>query len=293
MPRTFDRRCAELRGYALGRARLGTRRTRSPWAWFAVAGLALTLATASGSAQSAPSPTHSAADSVNRAITALGGVEAYRKAMNAQLTCQVKTTAPQEGLTITTQIQIVSRADGARRLERDLAGRKHTLGTDGKVYWQRDPSGTVTELDAIARESLRMDHILQVILTEHDALGYTAELTPPDPSATKATPLGTQVTFVKKTSNPASPAPGDRVSFTFHPETGLPVRISYVSPDPWGGSPFSVTFEYTNYRTVDGARIAHSVRQLRDGKSAFEITVTAIAIGVVADDATFSKPPKS
>lgn len=251
---------------------------------------ALVVAASPANAQPAPAGAQTALDHLSRAVAALGGVEAYRKAMNTEIHCEARATAAQPGLSVTTAIKIQSRADGARRVERELAGQKHVLGTDGKVYWQLSPQGAVSELDSNARAALRMDSVLQALLTDYEALGYSPELAAAIASDLRPPRSGPRVAFVKRSSNPDSPIPGDRITVTFHAETGLPVAISYQSVDPWGGEPFVVTLEFSNYRAIDGAQIAHAVRQLRDDKTTFEITISSVAIDKKHEDSIFAKP---
>lgn len=253
-------------------------------------------------AQEAPKPPKASDDSkstaaseakarvlVAAAVKALGGAESCRQCLDATLVCEVNTVASRPGLKVSGSVRVWTRADGSRRVERDLAGRTHVVGTSGTSFWQLSPDGKVSDLDVVHRDALRMDHLLQTLLLDYSVLGYS--LAVPSSDGSSDGPLAPRsVTFTRNGAQPDKPRPQDRVTFRFDEESHLPAEITYLASDPWGGKPFPLTVLYGDYRKVDGAHVAHRVSQQREGKTLHKIAVTQIKIGVTHPDSLFVKP---
>lgn len=251
--------------------------------------LSSTSLRAQESATSKPGPLTESRKLLNATLEALGGADGYRKTLNCTYTGSVKTVATQPGLEVTSKIKVHTRADGARRVERELQGQKQIIATDGKNAWQQGPSGRVSPLSDAAQSSLALEFVLQRLFIDPEAAGYTLATSAAGTDPAKSNAL--ELIFLKKGANAASPKPGDRFRFTVaRAGERLPEEVSFLAADPWGGKPFSMTIQFGDYRAIKGIPFAHKITQVREGKTIFEIQIEQVELGTEPNAALFRRP---
>lgn len=85
----------------------------------------------------------------------------------------------------------------------------------------------------------------------------------------------------------ATPAVGDPEKMYFAVDSGLLVRVDTDQDTPQGK--LSISTYISDYKEVDGIKIAHSLRQVSAAFTAV-IKMTEVKHGVAVDDAKFAKP---
>ncbi|HSF99600.1 MAG TPA: hypothetical protein VLA20_00660 [Vicinamibacterales bacterium] len=227
------------------------------------------LVVASISAQTQAPP--SADQILEKHIDAVGGRAALERV--STMTARGTLSVPDAGLT--GSIELYGKAPDKVASFVDFGGMQQAEAYDGTTAWSDDPqNGVLVKAGAElvdARNGAVFNKELQM-----KAIYPTMTVSGPEA-------VGQRQAWVVT----ATPAAGTPVKLFYDAETGLLIRQMLTRQTPMG--PLEVDLRLEDYRTVDGVRRPHTIRQLTSMFSAV-IQLSEIRHNVEIDDAVFKKP---
>jgi zinc protease len=214
---------------------------------------------------------------IDRAIDAMGGLEALRSVKTLKAEATTTLAGPQGSMEAETTT-FIAYPDRLRVEAQAPAGRIVQVYADGQA-WLQDPRGIRAAPDALRdqfRAGLSRD-LVPLLLGAHDGRARVRVL--PD-----AQENGRRLPAVEITAAGVPP-----VTLRFDPESGKVVSELYTLPGPDGGSAL-VEERLGDYRTVDGVQIPYSAVIRREGTVVMERTVRSVELNIPLDAALFTKP---
>ena len=213
---------------------------------------------------------------IARAVAAKGGLELLRSIQTVRM--ESITTIQTNGTSADLPGTITIRYPAAFRMEATTpAGRLVQVFNAGR-YWVEDARGVHDAPDTMAeqiRGSVQRDTVpLLLALTDGKVAAQATHVTDGGrtlPALDVALPGATRLTLI------------------FDPSTGLLAKARY-GPNPQDGSGVSVEETYSDYRDINGLKVAFKTDVRRDGTLSFTRTVRAFEFNVPVEPALFSKP---
>ncbi|MCA8962970.1 MAG: hypothetical protein KDC38_20750, partial [Planctomycetes bacterium] len=156
--------------------------------------LAIALAVLNGSRDLARIDEPTALAALERIVDASGGRVALERAANARTTYRIANGAG--------SMVVITRRDGARRVELRLGGQVQILIADGAEAWVSTLTGEWLPMPSTVRSAFELDRIVGQILLDHRALGWVARCSPP---ATEKATDAMRVRFVPRARDRVPP----------------------------------------------------------------------------------------
>jgi outer membrane lipoprotein-sorting protein len=153
---------------------------------------------------------------------------------------------------------------------------------DGSTPWMRPPGSEIAqEVVGPQADGVRRNADFDGPLIDYAAKGHRLDLVGKEK-------LGaTEVHHLKLTKKD-----GGVEHYFFNADTGLEVKRT-VELDTGGGKKKSLETEMSNYKTVDGIMIPHTMKQSLNGTPVAQVTIDKVEINGAMDDALFRMPGKA
>jgi zinc protease len=229
---------------------------------------------------SAPQPPLTAPGLIERAIAAKGGLEKLQSVKTLRAVAQSTFNSPQGPVTTQT-VTYIAYPDRFRVEARLTIGEVVQVFAGGDEAWVKDPNkGVVVPPPAVRkdfRDSVQRD-VLSLLLRAQ-AGQLTMGLREPDQG-----PDAVQSIRTVELSAPDL----DRVTLSIDTTTGMVVRESYPLP---GGADVAEE-SFSDYRDVDGLKLAYRASLRRGGLLVLTRTVTDAKVNVPIEPSLFTKPDK-
>jgi outer membrane lipoprotein-sorting protein len=231
--------------------------------------VALTLAPRAAAAQSAD-------DIIAKNLAAKGGVEALNAVRAMRITATVRPTPE-----MTIPVTITTARPNKLKQETSVQGQVIVMAFDGQTAWSINPlvgSNTPTVVEGSDLDSLRTQADMDGPLVDYKAKGTTVELLGPETVGDKKT-IKLKITRKEGTSQ----------ELYLDADTGLEVKaVNQVSRM---GQTLTVESYFSDYRSVGGLKLAHTVLQKIGGQDV-TFTIDKVEILPEVDDAVFKMPGK-
>ncbi|MBL8206155.1 MAG: hypothetical protein JNM09_18110 [Blastocatellia bacterium] len=241
---------------------------------FALMLFAITSATAQNGA--APAAKAAAAPTVDeildKYVKALGGKEAIEKVSSRV----GKGTMELEGMGLSGPVEMYAKAPNKNAMFIELQGVGKIVNVyDGEKGYALSPMEGVSELSggALAQAKRNADFYEPLNIKKH-----FAKMEVKGQEKVAATDAYVVV---------ATPAVGDPEKLYFAVDSGLLVRIDSDNDTPQGKMSFETYI--SDYKDVDGIKVAHTLRQVSSAFTAL-IKMSEVKHGVTVEDAKFAKP---
>ena len=229
--------------------------------------------------QTASSGTRASHDGVRalivQAIAAKGGLSLLRSitTIRAESVATVQANGINTDLPTTTTI----RYPGAFRTDAITPAGRLTQVFSAGQYWVQDPSGVhdaPESMAAVIRGNVQRDTV-PLLLALHDGKVPA--------SLSDRVEDGRKMLALEVLLPGAAP-----VTLIFEPSTALLFKSQYRMPGPTGEA--NVEEVYSNYRDVNGLKVAFTTEVRRDGAPAVQRTLRTFEFNVPVDPALFNKP---
>ncbi|HXN48022.1 MAG TPA: hypothetical protein VN893_15350 [Bryobacteraceae bacterium] len=234
----------------------------------------LLLASLVFAAAAAGQPSLTAAQVIEKSIAATGGRQAIKKISSSYAKGLMEFPASgAHGI-----IERYAKAPDKQLTVTNLEGVGETRqGFDGRVAWNQDPSGQVTELSGTALEDFKRGASFNAVLNWRTQY--------PKAELAGKQPVGEREAYVIKLT-----AVSGKVTTRYYDvRSFLLLRETSIYDTPQGDMVIVATF--SDYRDIDGIQTPLRIRQLMPvGEIIF--TTTELKNNVPIDDAKFSKPVK-
>ncbi len=236
--------------------------------------LTITSVTAQNGTPAAPKPAAlpTVDELLDKQVKALGGKEAIEKISSRV----AKGSMELEGMNLSGPLELYAKAPNKSALVIDLQGiGKITNVFDGEKGYSLDPTNGLRELSGaeFATAKRNADFYEPLNIKKH-----FAKMEVKGKEKVGATDAYVVV---------ATPAVGDPEKLYFAVDTGLLVRMDTDNETPQGKMSFE-TYP-SDYKEVDGVKVAHSLRQVSSAFTAV-IKLTEVKHNVSVEDAKFAKP---
>lgn len=231
-----------------------------------------TILAQNGATPAAKSATPTVDELLDKYVKAMGGKEAIEKLSSRA----GKGTMELEGMGLSGPVEMYAKAPNKSALFIDLQGVGKIVNVfDGEKGYALSPMEGLNELKdaALAQAKRNADFYEPLNLKKHFA---KLEITG------KEKVEGAEAYAVK-----ATPAVGDPEKMYFAVDSGLLVRVDTEQDTPQGK--LSISTYVSDYKDVDGVKIAHSLRQVSAAFTAV-IKMSEVKHNVTIDDAKFAKP---
>ena len=236
--------------------------------------LTLTSVAAQNGAPAAPKPAAlpTVDEILDKYVKAIGGKEAIEKISSRA----GKGTMELEGMSLSGPVEMYAKAPNKTAVFIDLQGVGKIANVfDGEKAYSASPMEGLRELSGaeFAQAKRNADF--------YQPLNFKKNFAKLEVKGKEK--VGASETYVVE----ATPVTGDPQKLYFAADTGLLVRMDSDNETPQGKMSFEVYF--SDYKDVDGIKVAHSVRQVT---SAFTIVMklSEVKHNVTVDDAKFAKP---
>ncbi len=209
---------------------------------------------------------------LDKYVKALGGKEAIEKASSRV----AKGSMEIEGMGLGGPVEMYAKAPNKSAVVIELQGVGKIMNVfDGEKAYALEPQGGLRELTGaeFATAKRNADFYEPLNLKKHFAKLEVKGTEKVDAS---------DVYVVL-----ATPAVGDPERLYFATDSGLLVRIDSENDTPQGKMSFATYL--SDYKEVDGIKVAHTMRQVSSAFTAL-IKMTEVKHGVTVDDAKFAKP---
>lgn len=209
---------------------------------------------------------------LDKQVKALGGKEALEKISSRM----AKGTMELEGMGLSGPLELYTKAPNKSAMFIELQGVGKIINVfDGEKGYALDPTGSLRELSGaeFATAKRNADFYESLNLKKH-----FAKMEVKGKEKVGATDAYLVV---------ATPAVGDPEKLYFAADTGLLVRIDTDNETPQGKMSFETSI--SDYKEVDGVKVAHSLRQVSSAFTAV-IKLTEVKHNVSVEDAKFAKP---
>jgi hypothetical protein len=228
----------------------------------------------------APAPPASAAALVDRAIAAMGGLDKLKAVRTVRAVTQSTFNSPQGPVTTetTTYLEYPNRLRVEARLPIGQVVQVYAGGDDA---WVKDPNKGIVVPPPAARKDFRdsVQRDALSLLLRAQAGQLKMQLKAPD-----ASPDVSRTVYGLNLSGPEL----DPVTLFIDTATGMVVRESYSLPAGAGTAEES----FTDYRDVDGVKIAFRVSLRRGGLLVLTRVATDVKVNVPVDPSLFARPEK-
>ncbi len=209
---------------------------------------------------------------LDKQVKAIGGKEAIEK-----ITSRVaKGSMELEGMGLSGPLELYAKAPNKSALVIELQGVGKIINVfDGEKGFALDPTNGLRELGGaeFATAKRNSDFYEPLNIKKHFA----------KMEVKGREKVGTSDAYVVV----ATPAVGDPEKLYFAADTGLLVRMDTDNETPQGKMSFETYF--SDYKEVDGVKVAHSLRQVSSAFTAV-LKLTEVKHNVIVEDAKFAKP---
>jgi hypothetical protein len=237
-----------------------------------LASIVLVGLVAAGAALSAQTPALPTVEQVlEKYLAAMGGQAAFDKITSR--TAKATIEIPDMG--ITGAMTITEKAPNKALIVVEIAQMTVREGTDGVVAWDENPQTGLREKAGLELAEYKRGSIFNIetkLKTAYPKMNVSA----------RDTVNGRPAIVVD-----AIPEQGPLVKIFFDSETGLILKQAGSRETPEG--PISFESFYDDYRTIDGIKQPHTLRQVTSRFTSV-IRITEMKHNVPVDDALFRKP---
>ena len=209
---------------------------------------------------------------LDKQVKAIGGKEALEK-LSSRL---AKGTMELEGMGLSGPIELYTKAPNKSAMFIELQGVGKIIEVfDGEKSYALDPMGGLREKSGAELAAAKRNADF------YEVLNLKKHFTKLEVKGKEK--VGTSDAYLVV----ATPAAGDPEKLYFAADTGLLVRVDTDAETPQGKLSFETYL--SDYKEVDGVRIAHSLRQVSSAFTAV-IKLSEVKHNVPVDDAKFAKP---
>jgi hypothetical protein len=221
-------------------------------------------------------------DIVAKAIKAKGGqanIDKY-KATTSQFTGSVSIMGMEIKISGTSKDQSPDKT--RQDIKMDIGGQDVgiTQIVNGKKGWQ----GTGGDLDDMDKDSLAE-------ATEQTYGATLTDLRGLNSPSVKLTALGESKVDGKPVVGVRASSEGHRdISLFFNKDDGMLVKSESKGKDPMTGNEFKAESLFSDYKDVNGLKMPHKVKVLRDGKPFLQMQLTSVTLSESLPEKDFTKP---
>lgn len=236
--------------------------------------LACTAVLAQNGASTAtkPAATPTVDELLDKYVKALGGKEALEKVSSRV----GKGTMELEGMGLSGPVEMYAKAPNKSALYIELQGVGKIANVfDGENAYSLSPMEGLSELRGGAFEQAKRNADF------YEPLNLKKQFAKMEITGKEKVDVSAAYVVV------ATPAVGDPEKLYFAEDTGLLVRIDTDQDTPQGKMSFATYV--SDYKDVDGIKIAHTLRQVSSAFTAV-IKITEVKHGVAVEDTKFAKP---
>ena len=222
---------------------------------------------------SAPAFAQTADEIVAKNMQAKGGAEKWKSIASVKMSGTVSGQGGQAALTAYTKRPNLSR--------QDILTPKGKLvrAFDGVTPWVLPPGADIgREVSGPEAEAVRSNSDFDGPLVDYAAKGHKLELIGKEKAA------GVDVYHLKMTRKD-----GRIEHYYFDADSGLEVKRS-IELDTGGGLTQNLETEMSNFKSVDGIMVPHTLKQSISGKPVAQVNFDKIEINAPMDDALFKMP---
>jgi outer membrane lipoprotein-sorting protein len=223
-----------------------------------------------------PASAQSVDDIIAKNLAAKGGVAALKAVRAMRITATVRPT-PEMSIPVT----ITTSRPNKLKQESVVQGQQIVMAFDGQTAWSVNPlmgAETPRPIEGPELDSLRSQADMDGPLLDYKGKGTTVEL------------VGTETVGDKKTHKlKITRKDGQSQELYLDVDTGLEVKA--VNQVTRQGQTFTVESYFSDYRSVGGLKMAHSVQQKIGGQDV-SFTIDKAEILPEVDDAIFKMPGK-
>lgn len=166
--------------------------------------------------------------------------------------------------------------------EMTFQGQKMARAFDGQKAWMVNPfmgSNAPQEIPGPQSDLMKDNSDFDGPLVDYQAKGSKVELVGPD------TVDGTKAYHLKVTQK------NGRVTDVYlDAASGLEIKL--VNEISQGGQKIKIETLPSNYKSVSGVLMPHTIKSLVNGQVQAEVTIDSIEIGILVDDSVFKMPRK-
>ena len=211
---------------------------------------------------------------VAKNLKAKGGVEKWKSISSVKMTGTFSAQG-MEG-----PMSLYAKRPNLSRQEITMNGRKLVQAFDGTTPWMILPdSGMAREMPEAQGQSVRNNADFDGPLMDYQAKGHKIEL------VGKEKVGGTEVYHLRVTKKD-----GSIEHYYLDTESGIEVKRT-VDVDT-GGMKQTVETELSNFKSIDGIMIPHTMKQSVNGTPVAQMTVEKIEFNAPIEDAIFRMPAK-
>jgi outer membrane lipoprotein-sorting protein len=219
-----------------------------------------------------PAADKSADDVLKKMIDAIGGRKALENVKDRTMSGTMELVA--QGMS--GSMTIYSKEPNKSRFELDVMGTKIVQACDGEIAWMDNPAmGGVQEMpEQFAKGNKR------------NAIGNERFLNPKKFKIKYTLKEKEKVKEKECLVLEQTFADGHKALLYIDANTYLPIKRKSTAPDQMGGEVESETY-LSDYKSVDGVKIAHSISNYRGGQEAFKMVISEVKQNTGLDDSLF------
>jgi outer membrane lipoprotein-sorting protein len=222
-----------------------------------------------------PSYSQTVDEIVAKNLKAKGGAEKWKSISSVKMTGTVSAQGRQVPMTAYTKRPNLSR--------QDITTPAGTIvqGFDGTTPWTVRPGSDVAqEVSGPQGDAVRRNSDFDGPLIDYAAKGHKLELMGKNKTG------GAEVHHLKLTKKD-----GSVEHYYFDADSGLEMKRT-IEFDTGGGMKQSLETEMSNFKSVDGIMVPHTMKQSLNGMAVAEIAIEKVEFNAPIDDALFRMPKK-
>lgn len=245
----------------------------------AMAAAALISFASSAIAQTAPTVD----DLIAKNLKARGGEEKLRSLNSMRITGKVTLQGMELPMTVT------AKRPHFMRQEMQIQDKKVVTAYDGEKAWMINPmmgADAPQEVPGPQADMTRDQADFDGPFLDYKTKGHTIELVKGEaPDGSDKLADGTRVYRLKVTRKS-----GRSQTISLDAESGIELRTAMQLEQ--GGQTFNLDTELSDYRSVDGVMVPHSVRNLMNGQPMLTMTVEKVEFNLPLEETLFRMPAK-
>jgi outer membrane lipoprotein-sorting protein len=213
---------------------------------------------------------------VDKNLKAKGGVDKWKSVSAVKMTGKVSLQGMELPMTI------YSKRPNLSRQEITIQDKKLVQAFDGTTPWMINPmmgADAAQEITGPQGDMMKSDADFDGALMDYKAKGHAVEL------VGKEKLDGKDVYHLKVTRKS-----GNIQHFYIDTDSGIELKTT--AEIDAGGQKQNIETEMSNYQSVDGVMIPHTIKQLLNGAPIVSMTIEKVEINAPIDDALFKMPKK-
>ncbi|MCA9742453.1 hypothetical protein KC734_12985 [candidate division KSB1 bacterium] len=218
-------------------------------------------------------------DLIAKHLDAVGGVEKLKSIQSMKITG----TSAIPAMGVTASFTRTSMRPNMMRMDVQVQGQTMVQAYDGETAWQIVPFGgdpTPQAMPEAQAKYFRMQADLDGMLVDFKKKGHKIEFIGKEPVEEK------DAYNLKVTMNT-----GDVTNIYLDTESYLQVKSRLVTPGP-GGNNLEIDSYFSDFKTVDGMTMAHTITQNNPMQGKVETKMTEVQVNPEVDKSIFQMPSK-